>query len=329
MKFDIAQQPFVPAFLTLAVLVVVALLRSTIPAAALPVDDALPTWLPAETLLKFQTAFPRWATTICGLSLLITGIRTGHFAVRYNLYSVNTCIAIPFYGIVACGAIASTVDLTACLCSLLLAFSISNFCRAFTPNYAFNILFRASLYLGAAVILIPQTAPLLLLLPLAVVHFHRTVRETIVALAGLLLAPLTLCYINWGLGAPFHAPLLALGKQLTGSGPFFALIDEIPLPTRFLLGALLVCLLFGFYFLFSSRLAVNSKPRVILYYNMEALLLSAAVLCLPGASLPLFSLTAVPAAVLLPLFFVRAYSSAGRAIYAILLAGVLLNILFK
>ncbi len=251
MKFDIAQQPFVPAFLTLAVLVVVALLRSTIPAAALPVDDALPTWLPAETLLKFQTAFPRWATTICGLSLLITGIRTGHFAVRYNLYSVNTCIAIPFYGIVACGAIASTVDLTACLCSLLLAFSISNFCRAFTPNYAFNILFRASLYLGAAVILIPQTAPLLLLLPLAVVHFHRTVRETIVALAGLLLAPLTLCYINWGMGAPFHAPLLALGKQLTGSGPFFALIDEIPLPTRFLLGALLVCLLFGFYFLLS------------------------------------------------------------------------------
>ena len=329
MKFDIAQQPFVPAFLTLAVLVVAALLRSNVPAAALPFDGSFPAWLPAESLAAFQTACPGWTKALCGLLLFVTGIRTGHFAVRYNLYSVNTCIAIPFYGVVACGAAAGTVDLTACLCSLLLAFSISNFCRAYAPNYAFNIIFRASLYLGTALVLIPQTAPLLLLLPLAVVHFRRTVRETIVALAGLLLVPLTLCYIDWGMGAPFFAPLLALGEQLIGSGPFFALVESISLSTRFLLGALLLCLIFGFYFLSSGRLAINSKPRVILYYNMEALLLALTVLCLPGASLPLFALAAVPAAVLLPVFFVRAYRSMGRAIYVLLLAGVLLNLFLQ
>lgn len=208
-------------------------------------------------------------------------------------------------------------------------FRLSNFCRAFTPNYAFNIIFRASLYLGLAVILVPQTAPLLLLLPLAVVHFHRTVRETIVACAGLLLAPLTLCYVDWGLGYPFLAPLQALGAQMIGNGTPFSIFGQIPFSSRLLTGALLLCLVIGLGFLLTSRLAVNSKPRIILYYNIEVLLLTVSVLCLPGASLPLLALAAVPGAVLLPVFFVCAYRSVVRAIYAVLLIGALLNLFLQ
>lgn len=325
MKFDIAQQPFIPAFLTLAVLVGTAMFQGEPAAFAAPPADGLAALLPAEALLRFQAAWPRWAKALCGILLMTTGIRTGHFAVRYNLYSVNTCIAIPFYGVIACGVAAGHVDLLACVCSLLLAFSLSNFCRAFTPNYAFNIIFRASLYLSLAIILVPQTAPLLLLLPLAIIHFHRTVRETIVACAGLLFAPLTLCYVYWGMGYPFLAPLQALGGQIIDNGAFFTLFGQFALSSRLLIGILLLCLIIGVGFLLSSRLAVNSKPRVILYYNLEVLLLTVSVLCLPGASFPLFALAAVPGAVLLPVFFVCAYRSVARAIYAVLLIGALLN----
>lgn len=329
MKFDIAQQPFIPAFLTLAVLVGTAMFQGETTASTASSADGLAVWLPADALLDFQAAWPKWAKTLCGILLMATGIRTGHFAVRYNLYSVNTCLAIPFYGVIACGVAAGHVDLPVSVCSLLLAFSLSNFCRAFTPNYAFDIIFRASLYLGIAIILVPQTAPLLLLLPLAVVHFHRTVRETIVACAGLLLAPLTLCYVDWGLGHPFFAPLQALGAQIVDSGACFTFFEQIPFLSRLLTGALLLCLVIGLGFLVSSRLSVNSKPRIILYYNLEVLLLTASVLCLPDASLPLFALAAVPGAVLLPVFFVCAYRSVVRTIYAVLLIGALLNLFLQ
>lgn len=328
MKFDIAQQPFVPAFLTLAVLVVAAVCRGETTVGASPADPCA-VWLPAQALASFQTAFPGWAKVICCVLLLSTGIRTGHFAVRYNLYSVNTCIAIPFYGVIACGIAAGQVDLLACIGSMLLAFSLSNFCRSFTANYAFDIIFRASLYLSIALLLVPQAAPLLLLLPLAIVHFHRTGRETIVAFAGLLLVPLALCYLNWSLGHPFFAPLAAWGGQIIEDEAFFAFFGQIPLSSRLLLGVALLCLIIGIGFLLSSRLSVNSKPRIILYYNIEVLLLAASVLCLPGASLPLFALAAVPGAVLLPVFFVCAYRSIVRTVYVLLLVGALVNLFLQ
>lgn len=328
MKFDIAQQPFVPAFLTLAVLVIAAVCRGETAVGASPADPCA-VWLPAQALASFQTAFPGWAKVICCVLLLSTGIRTGHFAVRYNLYSVNTCIAIPFYGVIACGIAAGQVDLLACIGSMLLAFSLSNFCRSFTANYAFDIIFRASLYLSIALLLVPQAAPLLLLLPLAIVHFHRTGRETIVAFAGLLLVPLALCYLNWSLGHPFFAPLAAWSGQIIEGEAFFAFFGQIPLSSRLLLGVVLLCLIIGIGFLLSSRLSVNSKPRIILYYNIEVLLLAASVLCLPGASLPLFALAAVPGAVLLPVFFVCAYRSIVRTVYVLLLVGALVNLFLQ
>ena len=117
MKFDIARQPLVPAFLTLAALAVVAMWNAGGPAvdtavqaghAAETVDigrnaaGALAVSSPGELLAQFQAAHPVWARWIAGLLMLFTGMSVGRLTVRYNLYSVGTCLTIPLYGAIAC-----------------------------------------------------------------------------------------------------------------------------------------------------------------------------------------------------------------------------------
>ena len=89
MKFDIARQPLVPAFLTLAALAVVAMWSAGGPAVSTAVQaghaagtvdigrnaaGALAVSSPGELLAQFQAAHPVWARWIAGLLMLFTGM---------------------------------------------------------------------------------------------------------------------------------------------------------------------------------------------------------------------------------------------------------------
>lgn len=92
MKFDIARQPLVPAFLTLAALAVVAMWNAGGPAVSMAVQaghaagtvdigrnaaGALAVSSPGELLAQFQAAHPVWARWIAGLLMLFTGMSVG------------------------------------------------------------------------------------------------------------------------------------------------------------------------------------------------------------------------------------------------------------
>lgn len=333
MKFDIARQAFIPSFLTLAALapaavygpVAAAAAASAVPAVAGTVVDFR---LPGEFLVLFQNSFPGWARALTCLLIIVTGIRTGHLTVRYNLYTTNTCIAIPLYGVLAGGLTAGAADLPMFVSALFLILSIKNFCRSYSTSYAFDAIFRGALYLGILLILSPKALPLILLLPLAVIHFHRTFRELIVALTGLLLPVLLLCYVGWGLGNEFHAPLLALGEKLI-AGQWLLFFVELPFGVQLLGGAAVVLLIFAMQYFYADLYAVSSKSRSILVYHLEILLLIAAVASLPGATVSVFALAAVPLSALLPLFFVRAHPGIAQPIYALCLAGAACNMILQ
>ena len=96
MKIDIARQPLVPAFMTLFALAVAAM------CAGIPVSDtsgavrdALP--LLGGQLARFQAAYPVWSKFAAGFMLLFTGMCAGRITIRYNLYTVGTCLPIPLY----------------------------------------------------------------------------------------------------------------------------------------------------------------------------------------------------------------------------------------
>ena len=146
MKFDIARQPLVPAFLTLAALAVVAMWNAGGPAVSTAVQaghaagtvdigrnaaGALAVSSPGELLAQFQAAHPVWARWIAGLLMLFTGMSVGRLTVRYNLYSVGTCLAIPLYGAIACGLAVGGDCLTTFAASALLALATQKICRAY------------------------------------------------------------------------------------------------------------------------------------------------------------------------------------------------------
>ena len=337
MKFDIARQPLVPAFLTLAALAIVAMWNAggtAADTAALAghaaetvgtgrnAAGALAVSSPGELLAQFQEAHPVWARWIAGLLMLFTGMSVGRLTVRYNLYSVGTCLAIPLYGAIACGLAVGGDYLTAFAASALLALATKNFCRSYCNGFGFDAIFRASLYIGLLPLVATAAAPLLVLLPLAVMLFRRTLREVTVAVAGLLLPVLTLCY--WGAGGGFLAPVAELGSAFVAGMPL-ALFLSTPVQSLVLLGAVFILDLMALLFFLSDIHALGTKPRLIFIFNISVLLLTAAVLCGPAATPGTVALAAVPSAVLLPFMFVRIHRAIALPLYLLLLAAAVIS----
>ena len=259
MKFDIARQPLVPAFMTLFALAVAAM------CAGIPVPDtetsgavreALP--LLGGQLARFQAAYPVWSKFAAGFMLLFAGMCTGRISIRYNLYTVGTCLPIPLYAIVACGIATGGNYLAGFAASMLLALATKNYCRAFCNGYGFDAIFRASLYLGLMPLIYAPALPLLLLLPLAVLLFRRTFREVVVATAGLLLPIFTACYVSWGSGAEFTAPLVTVGQSAIEGMPLQLFLD-IPLPALVMAGGIVLLDLTALFFFLADIYGLEGR----------------------------------------------------------------------
>ena len=82
-------------------------------------------------LARFQAAYPVWSKFAAGFMLLFTGMCAGRITIRYNLYTVGTCLPIPLYAIVACGIATGGNYLAGFAASMLLALATKNYCRAF------------------------------------------------------------------------------------------------------------------------------------------------------------------------------------------------------
>ena len=170
--------------------------------------------------------------------------------------------------------------------------------------------------------------PLLLLLPLAVLLFRRTLREVAVATAGLLLPVFTACYVSWGTGAEFTAPLIKLGQSAIEGMPLHLFLD-IPLPALVMAGGIVLLDLTALFFFLADIYAAGTKPRFILFYNIGILVLALTLLCSPAATPEAFALLAVPSAILIPVFFVRIHRGIALPVYLIFLAAAFVGIFLQ
>ena len=322
MKIDIARQPLVPAFVTLFALAVTAMWGGAGDGVSADAPETMP--LLGGALSRFQAAYPVWARLAAGFMILFTGMCTGRIAIRYNLYGVSTCLPIPLYAVVACGIFSGGNYLTAFAASMLLALAAKNYCRSYCNGFGFDAIFRASLYIGLLPLVATAAAPLLILLPLAVMLFRRTLREVAVAVAGLLLPALTLCYVNWAAGGEFLAPVAEPGSAFIAGTPL-SLFLSTPVQNLVLPGAVFLLDLTALLFFLSDIYALGTKPRLIFIFNISALLLTAAALCGPAATPATVALAAVPSAVLLPFMFVRIHRAIALPLYLLLLASAVIS----
>ena len=321
MKIDIARQPLVPAFLTLVLLALTAVCYSDIPAAsaapriiASPIAVATPDIL----LLRFQSAFPAWSRVIGLLLLIFTGMCTGRISVRYNLYSVGSCLAIALFGIGACLVANDSMPLPAFVAATLTALVLKHYCRAFCNGYGFDAVFRASFYLGILPLVSPAALPLLLMMPLALMLFRRTTREAVVASAGLVLPVAMLCYANWGAGGEFLAPLIDLTLKAVSGLPL-AFPQSLSVVRSAFAATLLVLSFIAAMLFFTNVYTVGTKPRFILIFAVCALALTILSLAGPAASYCTLASATVPAAMLMPLLFIRMRPGLSLTIYLALL----------
>ena len=261
---------------------------------------------------------------VCGLA---AGLACGEYfsvtrwdpALGADAYAQFLGALMPLMSAIVCGLAVGSDYLPAFTAAALLALSVKNFARSFCNGYGFDAIFRASLYLGLLPFVSTAALPLLLILPPAVLLFRRTLREAVVAVAGVLLPAFTICYINWGAGGEFLTPLMALGDPFITGKPF-ALLSAVPLRNLVLLGGIFVLDLLALLFFLSDIYAVGTKSRTILIYNISVLVLTAAVLCGPAATPGAAAFAALPSAVLLPFMFVRIHRGVALLLYLLLLA---------
>ncbi len=302
MYFDVARQSFIPAFLTLFVAVVAFVCVFD------PVEIVAPTsgmFPPLTAILnQFQAVYPIWTKVLVVWLLVSAGLSVGRIAIRYNLYSVNTCLPIALFAIVCCGGLGRHIVLSEVVALFFLVLAVKNLFRAFRHDYGFDRIFRAGLYLGISILVQPQLMPMLLLLPMGVVVFQRTLREVVVAGVGLLLGPATLCYIHWGCGGDFLDPLLLAWDHFV-QGEFFVLFEQLSIAQKVFLALVVLFDLMALGFFFSNIYAVGIKRRYILGFQLGFLVPILLLLCAPSATVGNVALLAIPSAIILPFFWVR------------------------
>lgn len=326
MRFNLVKQSLIPAFLTLVVWVVLTCCCT--PEVALSTIEEARHGLSAEELpipplgariASFQHNSPRFAHWITAFLMLFTGITLGRLTLRYKFYGSGTCLAIPIYGMVMCGALGSGQTLFVVVLSLLTTLAVKNLCMSHRNGFGFDRIFRGALFLALLLIVEPTAAPMLVAIPMAVTHFRRTTRETIVAVAGLLFPFALLCYLNWALGGSFTAPLVQLYRAFMAGHWLQALVTSTTLEQAYV-GVLLLLALPSTILFYTNSYSINTKARHMLLFTCRLFWWLPTLFLLPAASAQLVAIWAVPASLLLPVLFVRVHLPIAQTLYLLLSA---------
>lgn len=315
MKTDISRQPLLPALITLLVVAAVGAVYATgMPLGTQQIADAAPL---GRYLTQWQHMAPGWSRLLCFALTVVCGVQVGRLTVRYGLYARSTSLAIPLYGLVACGIFAACNSLAGTVAAWLFVRSLRNFCASFRNGYTFHATFRATLYLGLMPLVSIVTLPLAGLVLPALFCFKRTLREAVVALFGLLLPAAVACYLGWATGGGFLTPLLEMGRAfLTPSG--FRLFDGVTTLQLAYASVLLFTLLCAVFFLLVDYRGMGVRQRAVHTYLLFTLLACAALLCAPCATGSVALLAAAPMSVFMPLVFVRIHKTCSLTLYAAL-----------
>ena len=280
-----------------------------IPNAAAPLVGALQ---------QLQARMPAVAAAVWGVTLFLAGLNVGRYGVKYSLYPAYTLMSIPLCGAVAAAVAVSGDYLVTSLAMLLMLLGSKYIMRCVMRTGSYGDLSLSMLCFGALPLVFAPAAALYAVMPLLVLVAKAKWRDWTVAVASLAFPMLALCYIGWCGGGEFLAPVrLAAGALLTPSGfNFYRLLNPAGI---LLIGVMLVMVLCSVSLIISDRYSLKVKSRAAMRFYALLLTFTAALFLLPSATATLFALMAVPAAILLPLMFVRMGVGFTETLYRLLL----------
>lgn len=251
--------------------------------------------------------------------LSAAGFLTGRSSVRAELYPVRCFLAMPLFGVAGCGMVLSYDYLTQSLTLLLIALASRNFYNSFHRHYCFDRMFRGSLYTGLLPLIYAPAVGLLLLIPLVILLFRRTLREAVVALTGALLPLFFVSFAHWAAGGGFDDPARQIAAALTAPS-HYRFFDGLTLFSLIGWGLILFLLICSVAAVLMNIHTLRTKPRNILLYNSYYLLIAAGIAFAPGSTTVTTALAASAVATLLPVALTRFNSTVSAMFYMVLLA---------
>lgn len=313
--------------LDLAATIFVIALITTLRSALMPAgDETMPNPLTpiGELLQSLQGSIPTLSVIIWGIALFMVSLDAGRFGPKYSLYPAYTLMAIPICGVLAGGVMVSSDYLLSATAMSAMLLGTKYLIRCIMRTESFNDLSLAMLYYGALPLLIAPAALIYVALPILVLVVRSSWRDWVVAISSLLFPLAAVCYWNWCAGNGF----LSMAEQICTSmftPSEFSFFSTLNVAGIILLGIIIVMVLCAITLIISDKYSLKVKSRAVMRFNALMLLVCLAMFFLPSATASLFALIAIPAAMLIPLIFVRMGVGFTETLYRLMLVAAAIN----
>ena len=311
---DVIRQPLGVVAATFVIMMACVVIRVT--TAPYPAETDLAADMPLGRAI--DSLFPTGAAacTVGLVAAILNATLLAGMIVRYSVSAVRICFPA--------GSVSAT------LVPLLLILGSTQMIAAFKRSYQFEHVFKSAFCIGLLPMLYAPALPLVLIVPVTLVLYRRTLREAVVAAAGLLL-PFFICSVVWwGLGDSFGLmghELLA-GTTLGEDTALPALFGEKGVWSKVYIGLFAALTLCSAIIILRTLPSLRTRAKKIHIHFLWLLLLCLISLLLPGSTIASLGVLAVPCCVTVSAFFIRYRGWLPLAIYTVLTALMLYINLF-
>lgn len=324
---DVIRQPLGVVAATFVIMMACVVIRVT--TAPYPAETDLAADMPLGRAI--DSLFPTGAAacTVGLVAAILNATLLAGMIVRYSVSAVRTYLPMAVYAMTAYGICFPAGSVSATLVPLLLILGSTQMIAAFKRSYQFEHVFKSAFCIGLLPMLYAPALPLVLIVPVTLVLYRRTLREAVVAAAGLLL-PFFICSVVWwGLGDSFGL----MGHELLAGT---TLGEDTALPAFSEKGSLEQSLyrpfrrpdtLFRHHHPAHTVFAPHKGQKIHIHF-LWLLLLCLISLLLPGNTIASLGVLAVPCCVTVSAFFIRYRGWLPLAIYTVLTALMLYINLF-
>lgn len=321
MIIDVVRHKFAEALLTMffmaVVLMAVSLAMLDAEAVAVAEGGAI---APLRLWLDEFVAGHPLLSAFATLPLFVYAVLTiSRAVVRVGMYTSSTMAPIALYAISVVALVSCSQVIPLLVVASLLALAIARLIRSLGPSVRAHRLFTSMIAFGALPLVDGSLLAISVLMPLLAILLRRTVRETVIILAGALLPTFIFCYLSWCFGGSFvGAAQLLIDNML--NPPCVPLSDYLHLPRLIFVGLLLLTQLIATLFYISERVSISLGARSIwLILILSLLLIIPAFVMLPSFSAASILAVAMISVAMIPLPILRLGGLSGSLYFLIML----------
>ncbi len=277
MKFDITQQPVFTTLITTLIISAVGMF------ALLHLEPSTFDLVESPSLLghvvsDFQLSHPTFAACIAAVVIFLAALWLGRIIAVSNLYSLNTSIQLQTLTILMWSSAIGDKFLLSSLITALTAYALGSVLLS-VRNIEHGNTFNAALALSLLLTLYTPSVVLWPFIPIILIIKGITLRELIIAVAGLLLPISGVLYIYWLVGADFVQTAQSLYQMLMSDSQLFE-VNSIPLFSTIIFGLSLLLTLLSLLLITGNIHKTMARIKI----SVVTLIAAALTLLIPSAS---------------------------------------------